>query len=261
MARLASGKAAVKRRTYRLRAVTYNIHRCCGLDRRIRPARIGRVLREIGPDIVGLQEVVMHTSGEPEADQARYLADELGFEYAVGATRVYRGADYGNVVLSRYPIKSVRSYDLSVPKNEPRGCLRVDISIAAVPLLHIFNVHLGTAYLERRKQARILTAEDVLSGEEIRGPRVVLGDFNEWTRGLTTRLMAGELESADIRKMLRRRRTYPGIFPFLHLDHIYYERCIRLERLTLHRSITALVASDHLPLVADLLVPVHTPSD
>jgi endonuclease/exonuclease/phosphatase family metal-dependent hydrolase len=244
----------VKRHAHRLRAVTYNIHRCCGLDRRVKPARIARVLKEIDPDIVALQEVVMHDGRGPEGDQARYLAEELGFEYAVGATRVYRGADYGNVTLSRYPIRSVRSYDLSVPGNEPRGCLRADLTIEKATLVHIFNVHLGTAYMERRHQGRKLTARDVLSGEGICGPRIVLGDFNEWTRGLTTRLLAYELESADIRRMMRRRKTYPGIFPVLHLDHIYYERSVRMERLSLHKSLTALVASDHLPLVADLSV-------
>ncbi len=243
----------MKRRTHRLRVVTYNIHRCCGLDRRVRPSRIVKILKEIKPDVVGLQEVVMHSGRGPEGDQARYIAGELGFEYAVGPTRIYRGADYGNVVLSRYPIRHVRNYDLSVGGNEPRGCLRVDVTTEAMPLVHVFNVHLGTAYIERRHQARKLTAGEVLNGDG--GPRIVLGDFNEWIRGLTTRLLAYELESADIRVLMRRRKTYPGIFPFLHLDHIYYERSLRMEHLTLHKSLTALLASDHLPLVGDLLFP------
>ena len=79
----------------------------------------------------------------------------------------------------------------------------------------------------------------------------MLGDFNEWTHGLASRLLGEELESADLRQHLRTRRTYPGAFPLLHLDHIYYDRTLRLARLALHRSRTALVASDHLPLVAD----------
>ena len=79
----------------------------------------------------------------------------------------------------------------------------------------------------------------------------MLGDFNEWTHGLASQLLAAHLESADVRHHLRRARTYPGPLPFLHLDHIYYDKQLELQRLTLHKSRTALVASDHLPLVAD----------
>jgi endonuclease/exonuclease/phosphatase family metal-dependent hydrolase len=51
-----------------------------------------------------------------------------------------------------------------------------------------------------------------------------------------------------------RTRTYPGFFPFLHLDHVYYDRTLRLKSIALHRTPTALVASDHLPLVAEFEV-------
>ena len=96
--------------------------------------------------------------------------------------------------------------------------------------------------------------EGVLQNDKLKGPRVVLGDFNEWTRGLASRLLAEELRSADVRQHLRRARTYPGPLPILHLDHVYYDPALHLERLWLHKSLTALVASDHLPLVADFTI-------
>jgi endonuclease/exonuclease/phosphatase family metal-dependent hydrolase len=49
-------------------------------------------------------------------------------------------------------------------------------------------------------------------------------------------------------------RTYPGVMPFLHLDHFYYDERLKLESFKLHRSRKALVASDHLPLLAQFLV-------
>jgi endonuclease/exonuclease/phosphatase family metal-dependent hydrolase len=55
----------------------------------------------------------------------------------------------------------------------------------------------------------------------------------------------------DIRKHLGRSKTYPAFLSFMHLDHIYYDGPLEVEALTLHRSRTALMASDHLPLVAD----------
>jgi endonuclease/exonuclease/phosphatase family metal-dependent hydrolase len=83
---------------------------------------------------------------------------------------------------------------------------------------------------------------------------VVVGDFNEWTRGLATRMLSEKLQSIDLFAHLKRRRTYPGVFPILHLDHIYYEGRVEVTRVELPRTRKALIASDHLPLVADLRV-------
>jgi endonuclease/exonuclease/phosphatase family metal-dependent hydrolase len=110
---------------------------------------------------------------------------------------------------------------------------------------------LGTSFFERRRQAIRLLSSEIVVNRKLTGPRLVLGDFNEWTRGLVTRFLAAQLESADVRFHLQRKRTYPGMLPFFHLDHIYYDPELKLEALSLHRSPTALIASDHLPLVGD----------
>ena len=86
------------------------------------------------------------------------------------------------------------------------------------------------------------------------GPKIVLGDFNEWTRGLATTTLTQMLQSVDLFEHLKRRKTYPGFFPFLHLDHIYYQGQVEVVRVDLIRTRRALVASDHLPLVADLRI-------
>jgi len=65
-------------------------------------------------------------------------------------------------------------------------------------------------------------------------------------------LLATRLKSVDLYPHLRRRRTYPGFFPVLHLDHIYFDGDVDVRRIELPRSRQALVASDHLPLVADV---------
>ncbi len=113
-------------------------------------------------------------------------------------------------------------------------------------------MHLGTAVLERRYQATRLAA--FVHDRRIVGPKIILGDFNEWMRGLATTTLSSLFESIDIYAHLKRRRTYPGIFPVLHLDHIYYEGHVQVRGMKLNRSRQALIASDHLPLVADLRI-------
>ncbi|HTK95236.1 MAG TPA: endonuclease/exonuclease/phosphatase family protein [Terriglobales bacterium] len=239
----------------RLRVATYNVHKCKGMDGRTRPARVARVIAELDADVIALQEV-LSAPGAPEDDQARYLAQALEprYHYGLGENRKHRGAAYGNAVLSRFPILVTRNYDITRSGRERRGCMRVDLRLGA-GLLHVFNVHLGTGFFERRYQGDLLVSREILIDPELRAPRIVLGDFNEWTRGLATRLLGAAFDEVDLRKYVKRRRTYPGILPLLHLDHIYYERGLRLLDFRVHRSRLALLASDHLPLVADFELP------
>jgi endonuclease/exonuclease/phosphatase family metal-dependent hydrolase len=235
----------------KVRVATYNIHKCVGLDRLTRPQRIVDVLRQINADIIGLQEVVSISGQEAEMDQARYIAEALGMEYRMGVTRTIRNGVYGNVLLSRFPFLSDRTFDLSHPGREERGCLHADIALMKGWTLHIYNLHLGTAYLERRRQARHVMKELMSDLEYQKGARILLGDFNDWTGSLPTKLFSAHFAGEDIRRKLQRRRTYPGVLPFLHLDHIYYDPTLILKGAKLYKSRKSLIASDHLPLFAD----------
>jgi endonuclease/exonuclease/phosphatase family metal-dependent hydrolase len=236
-----------------LRIATYNIHKGRGLDGRTRIERIGRVLAEIDADIVALQEVVSHEGRTIQDHQASYLAEKFGYFHTIGETRRHRGGVYGNVTLSRWDFDLVRQFDLSVSGREQRGALRTDIR-AGGSVLHVFNVHLGTAFRERRLQAARFVDQDLLKAVDISGPRVVLGDFNEWTRGLVTRTLTAEFHRTNLHHHLRRARSYPTVLPVLHLDHIYFDHHLRVEKADFHRSRLSMIASDHLPLVADLSI-------
>lgn len=227
------------------RVATYNIHRSRGMDWKVRPDRIIDVIREINPDVIALQEVV--------GDQLDYLTSKLAMPCIFGKTDILRGHDYGNLTFSRFPIVSHQNFDLSVPRRSHRGCLRTDLDVPGAGLVHVFHVHLGTSFFERRRQALRLLSNEIVVNRKLTGPRLVLGDFNEWTHGLVSRMLSVQLESADVRYHLQRKRTYPGMLPVWHLDHIYYDPELRLEALSLHRSTVAMVASDHLPLVGDFV--------
>jgi endonuclease/exonuclease/phosphatase family metal-dependent hydrolase len=237
--------------TRRFRIVTYNVHKCVGVDRRLNPTRIVKALKEIDADIVALQEVHCIHGRPGEEDQAHFIARALGFNYCMGHNRALRGGIYGNLVLSRFPLLASENHDISVSGREERGCLRVDIDLGRESLLRVYNVHLGTSFIERQSQARKLISESILSDANLPGPRIMLGDFNEWTRGLVTRLLKEHFRTGDIRLHLRRSRTYPGLLPIMHLDHIYFDETLELEDAKLHRSRTTLLASDHLPIFAD----------
>ena len=233
-----------------VRVATYNVHRCRGLDRRTRPERIAAVLATIDPDIVALQEVIgPGPSGQGHAEE---LGAALGMGWIMAPTRELRRHQFGNVILSRHPIREHARCDLSWKTCEPRGSQRVAIELGEGRLLQVYNAHLGTALLERRYQAPKLASW--VHDRRIPNPKIVLGDFNEWGRGLVDDVLAERLQSVDLYPHLKRRRTYPGFFPVLHLDHIYFSGTIDVVRVELPRSRLAMVASDHLPLVADIRV-------
>ena len=233
-----------------IRVATYNIHRSRGMDRRVAPSRIADVLREIEADVIALQEVV--GAGPSGSGQAEEIGAALGMGWVMAPVRHLRNHLFGNVVMSRYPILHQAQYDLSWRTCEPRGCQRADLDLGEGRRLHMFNVHLGTAVLERRYQAPRLAA--FVHDHRVSGPKIILGDFNEWMRGLATHTLSSLFKSVDIKAHLRRRRTYPGFFPVLHLDHIYYEGQVDVRSVELPRTRRALIASDHLPLVANLRI-------
>jgi endonuclease/exonuclease/phosphatase family metal-dependent hydrolase len=232
-----------------IRIATYNIHRSRGMDRRTMPARVAEVIRELNADVVALQEVI--GAGPNGAGQAEEIGAALGMGWVMTSVRHLRNHLFGNVVLSRFPIVHHSQYDLSWRTCEPRACQRADLEVGG-GTLHIYNVHLGTAVLERRYQATRLAA--FVHDKRVEGPKVILGDFHEWMRGLATNTLSSLFQCIDIFEHLKRRRTYPGIFPVLHLDHIYYEGHVEVRGMELVRSRKALMASDHLPLVADFRI-------
>ena len=224
---------------------SYNIHKCAGLDGRVDLDRIAHVIREIDADLIGVQEVFR--------PQALGLAERLGVEVAMGPTRERDGQLYGNAILTRLAVRGSRTFDLSRPDREPRGGIRLDLALADGLLLHLFNVHFGLKIRERAAQVRMLVREHILH-DELTGPRVVVGDLNEWFwfPGGVGRTLRRELHGPRIR------RTHPAPLPLFPLDRIYWDRELAADGFHVHRSRLARVASDHLPVVARLrMVPAR----
>jgi endonuclease/exonuclease/phosphatase family metal-dependent hydrolase len=229
-----------------MRIVTYNIHKAKGIDGRTSVKRIADVLAGADADIIALQEVF--STCDARSGQIETLASALDMHSAFACTRHHRGRPYGNAILTRWPIIEWHDMDISWARRERRGCIRTDLQTPR-GTLHVFNIHMGTSYFERRHQVRTFLSSKQLV-ENLSGPRVLVGDFNEWIRGMATRMLSEKFESLNLKLHAQKRRSYPGFLPLLHLDHIYFEQPLHVDKAELIRTRLARIASDHLPLVA-----------
>ncbi len=236
-----------------VRIVTWNIHGMRGRDGRSDPERVALVIEETRADIAGLQEVGALRGPGELLDPAGTLAELTGLAHAYGLTELRGGYPYGNCILSRFPITATRSYDLSVPGRETRGCLRADLDLGA-SALHVFNCHLGLDRRERRRQAAQLLSADILRDAALSYPLVLVGDFNVWTsRSAVPRWIRRQLEDAALAARSPR-ATFPARFPLVRLDRAYVGPAVRVLSCTVHASRLARLASDHLPVVVEVEV-------
>jgi len=224
------------------------------MDRRTRPERIADVLTSLNADVIALQEVVGPSGTGP--GHAEIIGAALGMGWIMAPVRELRRHQYGNVILSRFPMWDHSQLDLSWKTCEARGAQRVAVDVGT-GVLQVYNTHLGLSLLERRYQASRLATW--MESPKVPAPKILFGDFNEWSRPLATDILATRLQSVDLFQYLKRRRTYPGFFPLLHLDHIYYEGAIEIREVFLPKTRLAKIASDHLPLVADIRVRFDAP--
>lgn len=235
-----------------LTVMSWNVHGLRGADGRRDPDRIARVIEDVAPDVAGLQEVGAPSEPGGPADAAEALSERTGMAGAFGPTLFHRrGYSYGNAILARHPILATRTYDLSVPGREPRGCLRADVDIAGARV-HFFTAHLGLHWRERRLQAAALLSADILRDAALAHPLVLVGDFNSLSnrsavpRWLRRQLVDCAIAAGD------ESPTFPAQFPLLRLDHAYVAAAFRVLGCRVFRTPLARRASDHLPLVVEL---------
>ncbi|MEW5746848.1 MAG: endonuclease/exonuclease/phosphatase family protein [Nitrospirota bacterium] len=225
-----------------LRIASYNVHKCTGMDFRRDPERIAAVLRSLDADIISLQEV-LSDPGDAASAQVRYLAEKTGMHMAVaGPTKRKKDGDYGNALLSRFPITAVRFHDISLGAFEPRGVIDADIKIGDLTV-RVVATHLGLWPVERSRQVDRLL--EILP-ERPEAPLIVMGDMNSWLPGSPVLRRLHERLGKPVAAM----RSYPASFPLLPLDRIWVLPSERLHAADVPASRLLRIASDHLPVVA-----------
>lgn len=252
----ASHSAPLPNRDRRLTVMTYNAHSCIGTDGKVRPRRIARLIARFQPDIVAMQELDVRRRRTGGIDQVALIAGELNMEHVfLPLLKVDAGA-YGIAFFSRWPFTVVkaRSFaDTPTPAREPRGALWIRVNLNGATI-HVVNTHLGLTRRERLAQAQSLLGPQWLGSVDNGTPVILSGDFNARPRSAVYDLMQkrslGDVQTrcADHRP----RATFASYRPFTRIDHIFVSSAFTVESVCVPTGGSALKASDHLPLQAQL---------
>lgn len=237
------------------RIMTYNVHRCVGVDRKLDVDRIAAVIAEYEPDVVALQELDVGRARTGGVDQAHAIAERLQMTFHFNAAMRVEKEQYGDAILTRRPERLVKAGALptikGVPGLEPRGALWLAVDFDGVEV-NVLTTHLGLVPREQRLQAAALTGKDWLGDPRCADPTILVGDFNvtaltrPYQQFLTVLADGQRAEGID-----RAVPTFPSSFPVLRIDHVFVSPRIRVIRVQTPLFPLARMASDHLPLVVD----------
>ncbi len=238
------------------RIMTYNVHRCVGVDRRLDVGRVAAVIGQCKPDIVALQELDVGRARTGAVDQAHAIAHRLGMGFHFHAALQVEEERYGDAVLTAAPHQVIKAGPLpgssAIRALEPRGALWLELELEG-RRLQVLNTHLGLVPHEQRAQARALMGPDWIGGRA-KGdpPLILLGDFNATPYAETYRTFAGRM--TDARRAVKTTRatpTFPSRFPMLAIDHVFLDGAVTAIDVQTIAGPLARAASDHLPLVMD----------
>jgi endonuclease/exonuclease/phosphatase family metal-dependent hydrolase len=219
------------------------VHRCIGTDGHYRPERIAGVIASIGADIVALQEVDSSLKAADGSDQLSFIASIAGSRHVMGPTLERDYGAYGNALLTPHAIEYHQKYDLSYRRFEPRGALAAGLLVRQ-RRVRVVNAHLGLKYWERSFQLDRLLSDVVWRDEPL---TILAGDFNEWFPYAGNSLRLSRSFGG-----LPRLGTFPSNWPRFALDRICIHGTDTLVRYEVVRTAETRVASDHLPLLAEL---------
>jgi endonuclease/exonuclease/phosphatase family metal-dependent hydrolase len=264
----ASHPAHVRRRRLmgpvgQLRVATYNVHSCHGCDGRVSPGRIARVLERIDADIVALQELDSGRERSRGEDQLAMIAEKLGMHPYYCPAVTHGAGQYGHGILSREPLRLVRRAALPRGKSlwkEPREAVWVTFSWSEQDV-HLIGTHLGLGSSEQAAQVADLLAPSWLGGIGGDQPLILCGDFNLPPGSPEYRRLTAALR--DVQAHAPRhvaQQTFPSFWPVRRIDHIFVSPHFDVVAVRVPRDDLTRKASDHLPLVADLMLPIARPA-
>lgn len=233
-----------------MRLFTYNIHKGIGgRDRRYRLERVVAVIESQNPDIIFLQEVARRTRRSHFDDQPRLLATYFRavsqlFQITVRSAQ----GGYGNLLISRWPIRTSHQICLQMGRKKPRGAQVAVVETPQGPV-HLVHWHLGLSEKERHWQTNQLLTHRLF--REFRHlPTMLAGDTNDWRNTLSKAALARS-GFTHVTHPISRFRSFPAWLPVGSLDKVFVRGPIIVRAARVVHTRLARNASDHLPLIVD----------
>ena len=224
----------------RLRILSYNIHHAEGVDGKLDIPRIAQVILSVDPDLVALQEVDKNTIRTGKVNQDIELSRLTKMNSVFGSNITFQGGQYGNAILSKFPIIKNKNFLLpNVDSGEQRGLLQSQIQISNKENILFFSTHLDHRRSDTERLASAKAINQIISLDN-KSPAILAGDFNDDPDSPTL----NELGKVWLRTNKKILRTIPASKPSRQIDYIFVqpkERWKIIESQILDEDI----ASDH----------------
>lgn len=230
-----------------LRVMSYNIHHGEGLDGRLDLERIAKVIIDARADLVGLQEVDRGVERTQRRDLPAELARLTGLEVRFESNLPHQGGEYGNAVLSRFPIKASRNTRYRAPRpGEQRGFLQVTVEAHGREILFI-NTHLD---FRAGDEERLASVDELRAAVAAAGPKpvIMVGDFNAAPASAPIARVAEFMRDAWPAAGQGPGFTIPVRKPAKRIDYIWFTPGALTP---VNASVIYSEASDHLPVVTE----------
>ncbi len=236
--------------------MTYNVHSCTGMDGKISPERIARVIARYEPDVVALQELDVKKFRTGSVDQAHQIAKLLQMEFHFHPSIHIEEERYGDAILTHLPIKLIKADILpkisSSPTLEPRGAIWVQVEVNGTPI-QILNTHLDVRPRPRRIQLESILGADWLGHPDFNGTKVFCGDLNTFPSSVLYQNITDKLKDTAQKSIKGSPQgTFFTRFPATRIDYIFVNEQIEVLTTRVPNTELTRLASDHLPLITDL---------
>lgn len=234
--------------TNTFRVMTYNIHHGEGLDGKVDLLRIAQLIQRERADIVALQEVDKGVERTQKRDLPEELAALTGLSCVFSNNYHYQGGEYGNAVLTRFPIVrwTNRHYQMLRP-GEQRGILQLVLNVRGRELLFM-NTHIDFRPDDSERWSNVAEIE-ALTKQYIGLPMILCGDFNDIPGSRVVRRLAEHFDDTWVLVGQGDGFTIPAANPRKRIDYIWISKARNFTpvRVWVPQS----EASDHLPVVAE----------
>lgn len=236
-----------------VRLISWNIRHGEGLDGRVDIERLAGELAALAPDIVCLQEVDVGVARSGRQDIPTELARRLSMHAAFGKNIDYQGGDYGNAMLSRWPVRWQHNLHYRMLRQgEQRGLLMIGVDADGAALAF------GCTHLDYRADdsERRQNVGEILAAVRERQLDAVAGDFNDRPGSPVHALLLQQLDDSWQLVGGGPGCSFPSSGPDRRIDWVLVPRGGRLR--PQGAAVGATAASDHDAVIVDfaLLHPV-----